>query len=333
MGAIFCIIKYMRNRRRIGFGSIFGLMIMLSIFGTFIGDFAGLFGVMIGGAIFTLAPFVIFFAIFKSIFALFKGNDNKYERKSRVSKQESVSTISNVQLLRIDRRLGEYFSSHLNLPIIDGVSLVPDSGSYQGVDRLVLTYNEERIISLSEFKKKQPDIYNKIMDMLVIFSKQRDDVIAADVKADKLEVKKEAVLSDAEKYIEKINELNRLIPQEEITNSLHLTCDLLKQIDLAEKKNNDKADAKVTKLYDYYLPILVSILERYKELSDAPIKGEEFKECETQLIKTILLINEALKSIYSSIHEDDYLNLSADMGTLQTLLAKDGYSDNPFGSK
>lgn len=306
-------------------------MIFMGIFSVlFFEGFASILAVMIT-AVFTLAPFMVFYALFKGIISSFKGDKNN--RKSRVSKKQNESTVSNVQLLRIDRRLGEYFNTHFSLPIIDGVSLVPDSGSYQGVDRLMLTYNEERIISLGEFKKKYPDVYNKIMDMLVIFSKQRDDVIAADVKTDKVEVKQEVVLSNAEKYIEKINELNRLIPQEEITNGLHLTCDLLKQIDLAEKKGNDKADGKVTKLYDYYLPILVSILERYKEMSDAPIKGEEYKECETQLIKTILLINEALKSIYSAIHEDDYMNLSADMGTLQTLLAKDGYSDNPFGSK
>ena len=76
---------------------------------------------------------------------------------------------------------------------------------------------------------------------------------------------------------------------------------------------------------------MTGILSDYKRLSESPIKGEEFKKCETQLIKTIKLINEALKTIYSSLHEADYMNLNADINTLQSLLKQDGLVDSPFG--
>ena len=49
-----------------------------------------------------------------------------------------------------------------------------------------------------------------------------------------------------------------------------------------------------------------------------------------QLIKTISLINEALKTIYEEMHEDDYMNINADIETLQTLLKKDGLTEDPF---
>ena len=166
-----------------------------------------------------------------------------------------------------------------------------------------------------------PGTYSEIVSLLKAFSKQKkDDVMAAEVKMP--EVKKEDKLSDAEKYIEKINSLNVAIPQEEITNGLYQTCALLKQIDIATKAN-DK-DSKIEKLYDYYLPILLKILENYRSLMEAGAKGDEFKKCEAQLIKTIILINEALKSINESMHEDDYMNLNADITTLQSLLKKDG---------
>ena len=134
-------------------------------------------------------------------------------------------------------------------------------------------------------------------------------------------------MSDAEKYIETINTLNAQIPQEEITNGLYQTCDLIKQIETSREDNDNQ---KLKKLYDYYLPILVGILEKYKKLQDASIKSEEFKDCESQLIKTIILINEALKTIYDEMHEDDYMNINADINTLQTLLKKDGLMEDPF---
>ena len=62
-------------------------------------------------------------------------------------------------------------------------------------------------------------------------------------------------------------------------------------------------------------------------------QGEEFKKCETQLVKTIKLINEALKIIYNSLHEADYMNLNADINTLQSLLKQDGYVETPFNKE
>ena len=50
-------------------------------------------------------------------------------------------------------------------------------------------------------------------------------------------------------------------------------------------------------------------------------------------MKTIMLINQALKTLYGEMHEDDYLNINADMDTLQTLIKKDGFTEDPFKAK
>ena len=130
-------------------------------------------------------------------------------------------------------------------------------------------------------------------------------------------------------FIDQINELNSNLSNEEVTNGLYQTCELLKQIDLVDREDGT-VDPKLNKLYQYYLPILTGILENYKRLSDSAIKGDEFKKCETQLVKTIKLINEALKTIYNSLHESDYMNLNADINTLQSLLKQDGLVEQPF---
>ena len=105
---------------------------------------------------------------------------------------------------------------------------------------------------------------------------------------------------------------------------------MIKQVDLLSE--NHKDNNKITKLYDYYLPILVSALEKYKKLQDSKVKSDDFYQTEAALIKTIVLINEALKTICASMQEDDYMNINADVKTLQSLLQKDGYGQDPFGS-
>ncbi|MBR2577335.1 MAG: 5-bromo-4-chloroindolyl phosphate hydrolysis family protein [Erysipelotrichaceae bacterium] len=240
-----------------------------------------------------------------------------------------VSKISNADLNKIDKKLASYFKNNLTLPVIEGISLTTQSGKFTTVDQLYITYKDEKILKLEEFKIKYYPVYEKIMQLLLVFSKKGEDVMKADVET-KVKNKKN-ILSDADKYIDRIDALNKAIPQEEITNGLYQTCDLLKQIDLLKETKND--ENKVQKLYDYYLPILIDVLERYKKLQDAPTHGEDFKKCEAQLIKTIVLINEALKTIGNSMQEDDYMNINADISTLQSLLQKDGYGENPFGDK
>ena len=104
----------------------------------------------------------------------------------------------------------------------------------------------------------------------------------------------------------------------------------MKQLKYLTENKDD--NPKVTKLYDYYLPILVSALEKYKKLQDSKVINDDFKQTEAGLIKTIVLINEALKTIIGSMQEDDYMNINADVSTLQSLLKKDGYGSDPFGS-
>ena len=312
-------------RRRAGSGFFIGIIFL----GLFVGPFIEL--------LFTLLPIGIVGFLLYSIFSK-KGTGRTYETtSSKIIKADKDSTVhhttsdarvlsvSNADLNKIDKKLTSFFKKNINLPIIEGIALTTQSGKFTTADELYLTYKDEKVIKLVEFKKSYPAVYNKIMQLLLVFSKQKDAVINAEVNT---ESKEEDVFRNSTEYIDKIDKLNDAIPQEEITNGLYQTCDLLKKIDLLKETKND--ETKVKKLYDYYLPILINVLENYKKLNDAPVHGDEFKDCEAQLIKTIVLINEALKTICSNMQEDDYMNLNADISTLQSLLQKDGYGENPF---
>ena len=200
------------------------------------------------------------------------------------------------------------------------------SGTYTTVDNLYISYKDEKVCQLKEFKSYYPEAYDKVIAALSQLAKQGGKV--KEEKKTEVKEKKEP-FSDAEKFIDQINTLNNGLSNEEVTNSLYQTCELLKQIDLVDREDGT-VDPKLNKLYEYYLPILIGILENYKRLSDSAIKDEEFKKCETQLFKTIKLINEALKTIYNSLHESDYMNLNADINTLQSLLKQDGLVETPF---
>ena len=305
------------RRNGSGFG-FFGLILFFMIFGD-----------LIGGITVALMSLIPLGAIGLLIYSIVKGGDSntKNDFKRTVPKKKAYS-MKNGDLNKIDKKLANYFKHNISLPVVDDISLTTQSGKFTTADQLYLTYKDEKICKLGEFNSQYGDVYKKIMDLLLVFSTKDDDFLKAEVKVE--EPKKKNKLSSGEKYIERINELNNSIPQEEITNGLYQTCDLLKQLKYLTENKDD--NPKVTKLYDYYLPILVSALEKYKKLADSKVINDDFKQTEAGLIKTIVLINEALKTIIGSMQEDDYMNINADVSTLQSLLKKDGYGSDPFGS-
>lgn len=305
------------RRNGSGFG-FFGLILFFMIFGD-----------LIGGLTVALMSLIPLGAIGLLIYSIVKGGDsNKKNDFNRATPKKKAYTMKNGDLNKIDKKLANYFKHNISLPVVDDISLTTQSGKFTTADQLYLTYKDEKICKLGEFNSQYGDVYKKIMDLLLVFSTKDEDFLKAEVKVE--EPKKKNKLSSGEKYIERINELNNFIPQEEITNGLYQTCDLLKQLNYLTENKDD--NPKLTKLYDYYLPILVSALEKYKKLQDSKVINDDFKQTEAGLIKTIVLINEALKTIIGSMQEDDYMNINADVSTLQSLLKKDGYGSDPFGS-
>jgi tRNA A-37 threonylcarbamoyl transferase component Bud32 len=73
--------------------------------------------------------------------------------------------------------------------------------------------------------------------------------------------------------------------------------------------------------------MLSDILQNYNRLSSSGIESDDLTTSEDRLLKTIVLINGALKTISSSLTEDYYTDLKVDMKTLESVLKKDGLVD------
>ncbi len=295
---------------------IFPVLFFMIVFG---------FGGMFSGLLF---PLIIFFIIYKSVT---KNNEGRETVRRRSSSGQSRTRLSGRQSDLVNEALGRYFRTHEKLPLLEEISLRPEKAEYTGLRNLILLKDDDCIGTLDEFGERYPRLYNEVLRLLVEFAKQPQSEEKTRTEAGP---ESEAVLKEgsaapqpeldrAEAYIEKINALNTEIANESITNGLYQTCALLKHLAIAEKKFPENKD-KLDKLYQYYLPILLDILENYKNIGQSAANHEDFQEAEDRLNKTIILINEAMKTISATMAEDDLMSLSADMTTLEALLKKDG---------
>lgn len=272
-------------------------------------------------------PVLFLYVLFKYIIF----GDSHKQVQPQVQKQEEPY-LSTAERAKIQESLKEYFEENDRLVVTGDINLRPKSGKYVSLKDLQVYYGEDCVAGFQEFERKYEDMYHKVLDLLLKFAYlDKKDFVKKEVV--KEEVKEEVKQSTIADFIETINQKNIEIEHEEISNGLYQICAYLKQIELIEK-NFPKSQDKLMKVSQYYLPILVGILEDYKKMSVSVQSHEEFKAVEDKLIKTIILINEALKTICTTVCQEEFMAMNANMSTLEMLLRKDGLiDDSPFAKK
>lgn len=230
-------------------------------------------------------------------------------------------TYSKKDIDLVDEKLAHYFDKNEKLDVVNDINLRLKSTAYISLKSLNVYMKDDYVCSLEEFGNRYIDIYDQIIRWLINFANNKDtsEIFDAQPSYKREEQKAEA---NVDSFIKQINDLNIEIPDEDISNGLYETSAFLKQIGEIESKFPGKSE-KLSKLYKYYLPMLINNLNQYKELQTAQTH-ENFESTKEKLNKNVILVNEAMKTLAASLCEEDFINLSADISTLESLLKKDG---------
>lgn len=90
------------------------------------------------------------------------------------------------------------------------------------------------------------------------------------------------------------------------------------------EKNPNKV-RNINNFFDYYLPITIKIIDRYDEIEDRGLNGEDSKEFIKSTNKMVEEINLAFKKILNKLYENDIIDTDAEMKVFESMLKMDGY--------
>ncbi len=298
--------------------------------------------IILGGGIGALLPLFLIIAVVVAIamasvssykkqdsFTQNFSNFTTYKRNGSYQRSESESS----KLAKINMYLRKYFRTRNSVTVIDNIELRLREEKFASLASLDVYRNNSLICSFNDYQRRYPESYSAIIEDLLRLSNNapiQDEVFDAEVveNPQQQEQPKQNTTKqtkNSQYYIDEINGLNNDIPDEEISNGLYETCSLLKQIQTLEEKFPNSKD-KLKKLYEYYLPILIKILKQYRNLQYAKT-DPSYEETKNKLTRTIHLINDAMSKIISSMTDEDFINLSADISTLEAVLKKDGLTE------
>ena len=121
-------------------------------------------------------------------------------------------------------------------------------------------------------------------------------------------------------------EISNLIPKVE-NSETRINLDEIKQtvkkiIEVIEKE--PKKAKRIDNFFDYYLPVLVKIVNRYDEIENQRLVSTEGKDFMIKADKMIKDTNSSFKTILASLYQKDIMDADAEMKVYNMMLKADG---------
>ena len=89
-------------------------------------------------------------------------------------------------------------------------------------------------------------------------------------------------------------------------------------------ETHPKKAKKINNFFDYYLPVLIKIVNRYDEVENQRLVSTEGKEFMQKADKMIADTNKAFETILSSLYQKDIMDADAEMKVYNLMLKADG---------
>ena len=137
------------------------------------------------------------------------------------------------------------------------------------------------------------------------------------------------MIQKGNEYIQKIHNLNDLIPEESISKKMNCTENLLTEI-FKRLKESPEQISKMQKLMNHYLPMTVKLLQGYLKFNEVRNPGSEIFEAKKEIETTMDVVNEAFTELLNQLFQVDVIDITTDAQVLKTVLAKDGLTKSDF---
>lgn len=130
-------------------------------------------------------------------------------------------------------------------------------------------------------------------------------------------------INNAKKESKAILSIIPKIESEETKNNLNEIYDTVNKI-ISTVEQNPKKAKKVDNFFDYYLPVLIKIVNKYDEVENQKLVSSEGKEFMKKADKMISDTNKAFEMLLASLYQKDIIDADADMKVYDMMLKADG---------
>ena len=134
-------------------------------------------------------------------------------------------------------------------------------------------------------------------------------------------------IADGRARLENLREANAAIKHPEITKNLDRMTKAGEQI-FHELGRDPKKVTLVRRFMNYYLPTSEKLMDTYRQLMDAPVKGENITSAMERIENSMGVVANAFEKYADNLFKDDEMDIDAEIKVMSTMLSGDSLLDN-----
>ncbi len=134
-------------------------------------------------------------------------------------------------------------------------------------------------------------------------------------------------IADGRARLERLKAANAEIPHPGITGDLDRMTKAGEQI-FRELGRDPKKVTLVRRFMNYYLPTAEKLMEQYKLLSAAEVKGENIQSAMQRIESSMGMIADAFTKCADNLFKDDEMDIDAEIQVMKTMLTGDSLLEN-----
>ena len=139
-------------------------------------------------------------------------------------------------------------------------------------------------------------------------------------------------IEEGKNYIRSIKAANDALPEEEISEKLD-------QLELISTKifnyveQHPEKLPEIRKFMCYYMPITLKLVNAYQKFDRHGMNSSEIESTKLEIKGTLDTINKAYENLLRKLMKADILDVTSDISALETILAQEGLTEEPFSSR
>ena len=137
----------------------------------------------------------------------------------------------------------------------------------------------------------------------------------------------DAFLLEGERGISEMNRLNDNILDEKISERIFKLTELTGKI-CAHVRANPQKLPRAKKIVNYYLPTTIKLLAAYDRMGQQGVEGDNISGTMRKIEDILDSIVTAYEKMLDSMFSEEAMDISADISVMETMLAKEGLSDD-----
>lgn len=130
-------------------------------------------------------------------------------------------------------------------------------------------------------------------------------------------------------YLKELKSYTSILTRKTDIDSMNVIIDLTEKI-FNRTNENPKLIYNARAFFENYLPILCSVLGKYRDIKKGNIKDESIGDIENELTDTLNVTEKAFDILLKELYEKDIMDIEIDLKLLKTLIARDGRKGSDF---